>query len=160
MKKVQQGFTLIELMIVVAIIGILAAIAIPQYQTYIAKTQVTRAMGEAGAIKTAVEACVLEGKLTVGAVAGNCDPQATTSSILAVADVNAGFPAIPGVPVVSTPLTGAGADTITAKFGGSAAAQLVGKKVIWTRSAAGSWACTSDVLIKYAPVSCPTSSAT
>ena len=159
MKKVQQGFTLIELMIVVAIIGILAAIAIPQYQTYIAKTQVTRAMGEAGSIKTAVEACILEGKLTVGAAAGNCDPQATSSSILRVADVNAGF-TTPGVPVVLGTLTGNGGDTITATFGGSAAAQLVGKKVIWTRASTGSWACSSDVLIKYAAVSCPTTSAT
>ena len=46
--KAQKGFTLIELMIVIAIIGILAAIAIPQYQNYIARSQVTRAMGEAG----------------------------------------------------------------------------------------------------------------
>ena len=46
-----MGFTLIELMIVVAIIGILAAIAIPQYQTYVVKAQVTRAMSEAGALK-------------------------------------------------------------------------------------------------------------
>ena len=63
MKSVQKGFTLIELMIVVAIIGILAAIAIPQYQNYIAKSQVSRGMAEMGAMKTAYEDCLNNGKL-------------------------------------------------------------------------------------------------
>ena len=54
MKKVQQGFTLIELMIVVAIIGILAAIAIPAYQDYTKRTHVSEGMSLAGAAKTAV----------------------------------------------------------------------------------------------------------
>ena len=52
MKKLQQGFTLIELMIVVAIIGILAAIAIPSYQDYTARAQVTEAVGLASGFKT------------------------------------------------------------------------------------------------------------
>jgi type IV pilus assembly protein PilA len=53
-KKMQQGFTLIELMIVVAIIGILAAIAIPAYQDYTIRAKVTEGIGLADAAKTAV----------------------------------------------------------------------------------------------------------
>ena len=54
MKKMQQGFTLIELMIVVAIIGILAAIAIPAYQDYTIRAKVSEAVGLAASAKTAV----------------------------------------------------------------------------------------------------------
>ena len=54
MKSLQKGFTLIELMIVVAIIGILAAIAIPAYQDYTIRAQVTEGMNLADAVKVAV----------------------------------------------------------------------------------------------------------
>ena len=54
MKKVQQGFTLIELMIVVAIIGILAAVALPQYQDYTVRTRVSEGLSLAAGLKTSI----------------------------------------------------------------------------------------------------------
>ena len=70
MKKLQSGFTLIELMIVVAIIGILAAIAIPQYADYTQRTKVTGALAGIAGIKTQVGLCVQESGGTKGCTAG------------------------------------------------------------------------------------------
>ncbi|MEZ6938075.1 prepilin-type N-terminal cleavage/methylation domain-containing protein [Aeromonas sp. S12(2024)] len=60
MKK-QSGFTLIELMIVVAIVAILAAVALPAYQNYTKKAKMTELVAATGALKTAVEICVQTG---------------------------------------------------------------------------------------------------
>jgi type IV pilus assembly protein PilA len=153
-RKAQQGFTLIELMIVVAIIGILAAIAIPQYQTYVAKSQVSRAMGEAGALKTAVDTCITDGKTAMGLLAGQCDPQASGSSILTGATQGAAIPASTGVPQVTIPASGLA--TIVATFGNSASGILKSPvtTLTWTRTAAGSWSCASTATANFRPSGC------
>ncbi len=70
MKQIQKGFTLIELMIVVAIIGILAAVAIPAYSDYTKKAKATELVQGTAALKTAVEICIADQGLSGGSVSG------------------------------------------------------------------------------------------
>ncbi len=153
MQTMQKGFTLIELMIVVAIIGILAAVAIPAYQNYIAKSQVSRVMGETGGLKTTVDTCIFDGKTTVvytdTTVAAECFVSAGGSNIQATSANGA-------IPVVSIDATGTA--TIVATFGQSAAADLKAgtpKTLTWTRTSTGTWSCATTAAAKYAPSGCP-----
>ena len=132
-NKMQQGFTLIELMIVVAIIAILAAIAIPQYQNYVNRSAVSRAVGEAGAYKTAIEDCLASGDTA------DCDnaPTAVASDFLQIANV-----------------VTEGA-TITGTLGEDAPSAVQGDTIVWTRTAStGAWVCTSSADDKFVPTSC------
>lgn len=164
MKKVQAGFTLIELMIVVAIIGILAAIAIPQYQTYITKSQVNRVMGESGAVRTAVESCLNDGKVTVvispTPAATECNLGVSGSNLMVAAAgdstgieaVGFGTPAIAGRTLVTAPLV------MLSTFGNTANNTLKAtvQSIRWTRTADGTWSCNSIAIDqKYVPVGCP-----
>ncbi|MHA3080392.1 pilin [Acinetobacter sp. ANC 3791] len=144
----QKGFTLIELMIVVAIIGILAAIAIPAYQSYIAKSQVTRAVAELGAIKTSYEDCLNNGQgngtsCQIGWTGSNI--QSLTAPATAAISTAA--------PTTTANITTTG--TISGTFGGSASSALATKTVTWTRTTSGTWSCATSALAKYAPAGCP-----
>ncbi len=94
MKKLQQGFTLIELMIVVAIIGILAAIAIPAYQDYTIRAQVSEGMSLAAAAKAAVAESFLNrgippvNRLVAGMTATAADTQGKYVASVAVVNGN------------------------------------------------------------------------
>jgi len=149
MNTAQKGFTLIELMIVVAIIGILAAIAIPQYQNYIAKSQVSRVMGEVGSMKTATETCLNDGK-----AADECDFGWTNSNLLGATTKN-----LQDTGLVAT-FEDTGAATLVATFSGNAAATLTQdgqNKLQWARSVDGTWTCSTNTLAKYRPSGCDAS---
>lgn len=156
--QAQKGFTLIELMIVVAIIGILAAIAIPQYQDYTARTQVTRVVSELSALKSAAEAGVLEGRtiVTSATPAANETDLGFSGSSLLSGTVGKGQITIANPTAANVSISGT--------LGGSAGASVATAVVTLTRANTGSWTCrvtpptgSTGWKASYAPTGCPAS---
>mgnify|MGYP000161821156 CR=1 FL=1 len=128
----QQGFTLIELMIVVAIIGILAAIAIPAYQDYIARSQVAEASTLIGGARTAIEEDVAQ--------TGTFPADTAALTALGIR-VSGEYVSV----LTATPAGGtAGAGTISATFKSTGiSAGIQGAVLTYQRDDTGEWTCLS-----------------
>ena len=146
-NSMQKGFTLIELMIVIAIIGVLAAVAIPAYQDYISKSQVTAALAEITPTQTPIASALSAGTITSDVAATDAAdllPYGLTSasSSRCTYEISIGT---------------TGATTVQCKIKGSGS--VVNKLVHLVRTAdtastTGTWSCSTNVDAKFNPVGC------
>lgn len=149
-KQVQKGFTLIELMIVVAIIGILAAVALPAYQDYTNRAKMTETMTYLSAAKTAVAEC-----LQSEAVVASCDSNGEVG-LGAAATLTTTY-----VESVTISASG-GAVRITGAIQGTGITALDAASIIldgtFSAAAGVTWNCvtSADAVDKYFPTECRT----
>jgi type IV pilus assembly protein PilA len=155
-RKIQSGFTLIELMIVVAIIGILAAVAIPQYQNYVARTQMSEALSLASGSKVALAEYFQSNGVFPGNNATAGIGVSTTIKGKYVTSVTVSATAATAASGTTAAAGAQGILTVSLNETGTHTLLKGGTMILTGTDSGGSiiWVCSSPTLTKYLPSSC------